>query len=285
MKIPLSTHPETINQLLVRSLKLYWYSFTKVFLLSLLISILVFIPEIITYATNNDYFANLSFFNLQRLWLLLINLGALTLFVALLWRIRCVVTDTHEAVKDDLKVALKKMPYIIVATLLTTILCMVINLLCVTFIYLTIGHFNDAHTVIINWKDIWVSGILIAIQTILLGYLAIAWCFYLPLIVIENLGILLSLKKSIRLVWKNWWRTFLAQVTPWILYIVALVILKNIINLNISLFYEQAKQTPTLSILCLHILVFALFLPWSASLLMVQLRDLELRKAEAERKS
>jgi hypothetical protein len=156
----------------------------------------------------------------------------------------------------------------------------------VTTIYAVIAHFNTSNTPLISWKDELFVGVLLAIQTILVAYLFIAMYFYLPIIVIEHQGIWASLRKSVRLVWKNWWRTFFVQMTPWLIYFICLLLLKYIVNLNISLFYIKTEQIPTLLSLCVQILVFALFLPWIASTLMIQLRDLELRRnlEEAESK-
>ena len=261
MKISLSTHPEKNNFLLIRSLKLYRYSIQNVFFLSLLISLFLFLPQLVIQQ------------NYQQLWLLLTNLSILILFTALLWRIRCVVTDAHEKIRDDIKIALKKFPYILVATLLLTAFLFIFNFLIMGIIYLIATYNDPANAIVITWKDTLFADILIALQTILVSYLCVAVYFYLPIIVIEHEGILPSLKKSIRLVWKNWWRTFTVQITPWIAYVICLFLLKYAIE-------SLIPRNLTLSVfMCSEIILFAFFIPWIASLLMIQLHDLELRKA------
>ena len=118
MKLEKQNYPESIHILLWRSFKVYRASFFHVFFLSLLLSIIAFIPRLLSTLVGQDVFLGLPTFSPQRLWLLMITLGTLIFFTALLWRIRCVITDTHESIMDDMKISLRKIPFIFVAAIL-----------------------------------------------------------------------------------------------------------------------------------------------------------------------
>jgi hypothetical protein len=123
----------------------------------------------------------------------------------------------------------------------------------------------------------WIVGGAFVAQFCAIFYIYYLFYFYLPLILTENEGAFSSLKKSAVLVWRNWWRTCVVQILPWACYLIFLVIVREAFKLNLHIYFID-NYSPTIGITCLQILLFALFIPWPAATLLVQLRDLELRK-------
>ena len=80
------------------------------------------------------------------------------------------------------------------------------------------------------------------------------------------------------LVWNHWWRVFSVQATPWLCYLFLLFSLKYVLGINIHI-YLLGQTSHSVLISLLHLLIFAIFIPWVAAILVVQLKDLELRKS------
>jgi len=274
MKIALSTHPENYSKVLARSFLLYRRAFFRVIFLSLVLSIIVFIPRILTVILRQDLWADVALFNPKRIGFVLIDLISLTLFTAMLWRIRCVITDMHETFFDDLKTTFRKIPRIIVASLLQIVMVLAMNLLFFVVIYYM--HPETAS----SWKIAVPIIILFFIQFFLAFCIYLLFYFYLPTILIENEGVISSLTKSASLVWKNLWRTWIVQVTPWLAYLACLLFLQVALKINIHIYFIEDIHPPTWTSTVLHIALFALFLPWTATTMITQLRDLELRKLQ-----
>lgn len=276
MKVAISTQPERKPQLLLRSLNLYRLSITHVFFLALTVSIIAFIPRLFTLMVGEDIFTGVSLLNPRRLWLIVIDLGCLMLFTAIIWRIRCVITDKHESIREDIEVAVKKLPYIIVSSLLQFLL-----LYIVVFFFFAVAYFLIFHNNLpgfLSLKDEILSSTILFVQFVLIMYIFFALYFYLPIIVVENKTILPSLRKSAFLVWTNWWKTFLVQITPWIAYLVIIIFLNATIGLKLHVYFVPATANLSWLSTIVHILLFALFIPFFATTMLVQLRDLELRK-------
>ncbi|MHB1946687.1 MAG: hypothetical protein ACYCQI_01060 [Gammaproteobacteria bacterium] len=276
MKVAISSQPERKSQLLLRSMNLYRLSFTHVFYLALTVSIIAFIPRLFTLMIGQDIFTGVALLNPRRLWLIVIDLGCLMLFTAIIWRIRCVITDAHESILDDIEVAIKKLPYIIVSSFLQFLLLYVVTFFFFVLAYFLIFHHNMPELLTI--KDEIVSSSILLVQFTLIMYIFFALYFYLPIIVIENKTILPSLRKSAFLVWSNWWKTFLVQITPWIAYLIIIIIINAITKLNLHVYFVPATQNQSWLATIVHIFLFALFIPFFATTMLVQLRDLELRK-------
>lgn len=276
MKVAISTQPERISQLLLRSVNLYRQTFSHIFFLALTVSIIAFIPRIFTLVVGADIFTGVALLNPRRLWLLVIDLGCLMLLTAIIWRIRCIITDAHESILDDIEVAVKKLPYIIVSSFLQFLLLYIVIFFCVVIAYFLIFHNNLPG--LLNLRDQIISSTIIFVQFILIMYIFFALYFYLPIIVIENKTIITSLRKSAYLVWTNWWRTFLVQITPWVVYLLVIIFLNVITNLNLHVYFIPGTSNQSLFATIVHIFIFALFIPFFATTMLVQLRDLELRK-------
>lgn len=280
MKIPLSSHPETNLQLLRRSLALYQKVFFRVFLYSLFLAIVAFIPRLVTIITSKPTIFDISHFEIKNLWIILIEFIALVFFTAELWRIRCVVVDEKESMRDDIKIALKKIPYILACSFIQVCLLMAINFMVSLGMEYIIHDQNSL--ILIDLTRQILLAILIFIQVVAIFYILFAFYFYVPIIVVENKGVFAALQKSVALVWTNWWRTFLIQITPWAVFVLTLRLLQIFTPLRIRIYFLSTVQTPDFLATIITILIFACFITWAASLLILQLRDLELRKALGE---
>lgn len=273
MKFALSTYPETIPHVIAQSFRLYRLVFVRVFVLSFILSTLAFIPRLTSIFIGHPLFVDTNLFSVQRLWLFLVELACLTVLTGVLWRIRCVLTDAHESMLTDIKVALKKLPYAFVAALIQFVLVVCVLLLFVLFTL----HYVVYHQALLtpDLKNAFISGFLLIVQFILVSYVYFSLCFYLPIILVENKGIFSSLSESMYLVWRNWWRTMVVQLTPWVLYLVFLGFFRSVTHLQ---FNYQYGLVVNLLVAAVYIILFAAFIPWPAATLMVQLRDLEIRK-------
>lgn len=272
MYIAPSRFPETYWQLLTRSFTLYRRTLPHVFVLSLLLSLTVFIPRLISLMLGHDPFVTVSILSLPRLWLTLLDILSLFIFAAILWRINSFIREGHEPILDDLKVGLHKIPYIFTAALFQVVLA---TLLAYCLFFILLQDVTLTQQEILSYDPTLIT-IVFLVQFAMAVYLAVLFYFYLAIIVLENKGIIASLEKSAILVWKNGWRTFSLQITPWLFYLLILVILKFIFHAPIHIYYTEGEYS--LFGTGMNLLLFAFFQPWVASVLLVQLRDLELRK-------
>ncbi len=263
--------PESIGRQFIRSLSLYFKSFIHVFLFALVLSIIAFTPRIVTALTGHDAVFDPSPFTREKILFLLIDVCSLILFTAMLWRIKCLIIGKHETILEDFKTALKKTPYILVAVILQGLVFLLVNIVSLG-LYLLAGP-----TALSSTLNYWIIGSTFILQFFAIIYIYFLFYFYLALILTEDKNALSSLKKSVALVWKNWWRTCILQVLPWICYFIVLVIIREIFQFNIHIYFFEPLR-PDLFSISLQIVIFALFLPWPAATLLVQLRDLELRK-------
>ncbi|EKD54381.1 MAG: hypothetical protein ACD_60C00090G0030 [uncultured bacterium] len=266
-------YPESMPQQFLRSFKLYIHSLFHVFGLALILSVIAFIPRFIMLATNQDIFFTTDFFAPQKLWLFLVEISCLIFFLSLLWRIRCFIATIHETLLNDFKRALKKIIPVIVAGFIQGFSIVLINFASFG-LYLLLIHEGLSMDKPLLYLLI---SILFTLQLAAAIYIYFLFCFYLPLILAEGKSILMSLKESVLLVWKNWWRTFFVQLFPWACYLIVLLIIKNMIPVPVHIYFTEPKFITFYSVL-LQILLFALFIPWPAAALLVQLHDLELRK-------
>jgi hypothetical protein len=279
MQVALATQPESVCRLLLRSIKLYVKGLPKVFFFSLLLSIIVFIPRLVALVYGEEITINPSFITtgIHALWGLLIEAGALFVFTSMLWRIRCVLYEEHESLFFDMKIAIKKLPFIIAAAFIQAVFFTILTTIVIIFgFYLTQYQVNTSD--VLPFSHTFFAAILLALNFWFLIYVYYLFIFYLPLILTEDKGIIGSLQQSMMLVWGKWWQTFLVLFVPWLAYIVVLVILRKMFNLDLHIYFIEPIIQSTWSAVIIHIFIFAIFVPWVASVLLIQLRDLELRK-------
>ena len=121
--------------------------------------------------------------------------------------------------------------------------------------------------------------------------LMVSLFFFWYLVVLEDKGAIESLKASHQLVWGgNWWRTVAVITVGGVIYFVAILLTVGLVGVVIGISAmggptpEQAAQglgAGPLVIFALQALLTALLLPMWNSLVLVLLRDLQLRKAAA----
>jgi hypothetical protein len=274
METLLPSQPESYKQLIRRSFLLYRKSFSKIILLSFLLSVVVFIPRLLSNIIGQDIFANISPFSPHRLWLVVIDLVSLTCFIGILWHMHCVVVRLHEPLVEDFLVGIKKVIYVFIAAIIqSTIVFAVVMLIYGIQILLHEHHLLFGK----NLLGILFTVFVFFSQLAIIVYVSTLFCFFIPIIAIENKGIITSLERSVSLVWNHWWRTFSVQLTPWFSYLILLLIIKYVFRLNIHIYFMEYDSHSNW-ITCLYIILFTLFIPWAASLMIIQLKDLELRK-------
>ncbi len=271
MLITLATTPQSNTRLLMRGLKLYYASFKHVIGLALLFAMVVFIPQFIAIAQGLNVLALLQLFSFYNLFFFIVDICAMFVFITILWRIRCVVTNAHESILDDFKVASKKILLIIGISL-------VYMLILALFVFLLImlparNLLNQPSEFSFN-----IAIMLSILYFCIVAYIFYAFMFSLPLILTENKGIISALKKSYCLVWGNWWKVALLLITPILAYFVLLYVIQNIFHINLTIRYAEAYNAKDLFILMINVILIALVVPLHGALLLLQLRDLELRK-------
>lgn len=271
MLITLATTPQSNIKLLIRGLKLYLASFKQVIGLALLFSMVVFIPQFIAITQGLNLLTLARLFQFYNLLFFFVDFCAIFIFTAILWRIRCVVTNQYESILDDFKIASKKIFLILGAGV---IYMLIISLIVFFLIMLPAEGFLAAKSMF---------SINLALVLLLAYFMTVIYIFYalffsLPLILTENEGILSALTKSVSLVWGNWWRVFLLLIIPPLTYVISLLVIQRIFAINFTISYTEPYDYKALMILMLNVIFFAFFVPFEGALLLLQLRDLELRK-------
>lgn len=281
MESILPSEPKPYKDIIWRSLVLYRVSFTKIFLFSLLLAIIVFIPRIMSDIIGQDIFTSLNPLNPYRLWLIVVNLVSLIFFIAILWHMHCVVRNKHEPFIEDFAIGAKKSLYVFIAGIIQSAIIFAFGVIIYGFLFL-LHHFQllFIHTLL----GVILTTLIFFGQFILLMYVATLFIFLIPLIAIENKGIINALEKSVSLVWNHWWRVFSTQLTPWVFYVGLLIILKYVLKIDIHIYFTQKEQL-NLWVTLLNIGLFTLYAPWVAALLLTQLKDLEIRKKLASERS
>lgn len=276
--IPAAT-PETTGQLVVRSLKLYKSIFVYVVLLALLSSVCAFIPRLMGLLVGENIFIILPALSPYRLWLIVPDIINVLIFTAILWQTNCVSIKKRCTVLESFRQALKKFPAVLVAVVVLWIIFFLINLGFLGF-YSLLSHKETVMTLQTNGTLI--SSIGLAVQLILGIFLMVLFFFYIPLVLLENKTITGALTKSARLVWGYWFRTVFLQLIPWACYLVALIIIKYVALLPVHIYFFPAEPR-TLFGTVVNLIIFALFIPWFASMMLTQLHDLELRKKNLDK--
>lgn len=275
MQMALSIQPESISRLVLRSIKLYVKGLPRVFFFSLLLSIIVFTPRL--FALMYGIQINSMLQGVQIVGFIIIEIIALFIFTSMLWRIRCILYDEHESFFSDMKIAIKKLPSIIAAAFIQIAFFAIITTITLVFSsYL--AQYQLLTPNVSQFRSVFLASMLLAINFWVIIYVYYLFIFYLPLILTEDKGIIPSLKQSFLLVWGRWWRTFLILSIPWFCYVVLLIIIRKIFNLDLHIYFIEPVIQSTWVPVIIHVLIFAIFAPWVASALLIQLRDLELRK-------
>lgn len=271
MRITLATNPQSNISLLKRGIKLYAASIKQVYGLALLLSIILFLPRLIAVLTHFDMVMTLGKYRVYRLLLVFIDIFSVFVFTAMLWRIRCVVTNAHESILDDFNVAINRMVLIIGAALVYSLLLAFMGLVLGVFPLLLLQKMSA----VIYFNIVMGLSIIYFLISVYFLYL---FLFYLPLILTEQQGIFASLKKSASLVWGHWWRVFFLMITPWLVYFLTLLFFKHVLGIPMNIYIISPATPDSIVTVLINAFIFSLFLPFFGALLLLQLRDLELRK-------
>lgn len=271
MKIALSSKPESNWQLLLRSLKLYKSSFTHVFGLSIFLSLIIFLPRIVSLSIDQDVFASLVKHQSFSLLLMILNIFAAFIFTAILWRMRCIIIDEHESILDDLSIATKKIIKIVIAGIIQFLIIGTISLILYFLVFYLIQNKTPLNLYL---------GLGISLLSVLVAiYVYYLFIFYLPLILTEDKSFFNSLTKSANLVWKNWWRVFLLQITPIVSYVILLMLIKIIFQIDINIYLISPSMGFSVIATLLNLFILAFFIPFKGAILLMQLHDIEMRKS------
>ncbi len=275
MEAILSTQPESNWELFKRATRLYKLTLTKTFLFSFILALVVFIPRMISTYLGRNIFATLTPFSASYFWIVVLNLVILGLFIAIIWHMHCVIRHKHEPIREDMLVGVKKVLTVFLAGIIENTIIFAVAL-CIIYM--------QTHLQQYNWLN---SGNLFALvfticlflaQFLLIAYVATLFYFLAPIITTENAGLFSAIKRSASLVWNHWWRTISLQLAPWLCYLLVLLLLKFVVDLDIHIYFLTPHNSYDYSSLIINLFLFAFFIPLVAATLLVQLKDLELRK-------
>jgi hypothetical protein len=268
-----ASQPENTMQLLDRSLTLYKLAFHKIFLVALVLSLVAFTPRIMALIYGTELLKFSMWYH--QLAQFLIEILCTIFFTAMLWDMRCVMGDDRESLFQDFKTSLQKIPLLIGASIIETLIFLS-TALTLFAVYAFTLHFSN-FDVPTTKLGIFLFILPILGQIVFNALIFILLILYLPIIVTENNGIFAALLRSAKFVWPNLWRVIKLQLSPWLIYSAWLLIFKIMFGLKIHIYFFPLNNL-TWSATIVHFLIFAFFVPWSAATLLVQLYDLELRR-------
>lgn len=182
--------------------------------------------------------------------------------------------EIKEKLQEDVRIAGSKCLIALGAAIIQGFIFFCITMLT-TFLYIgIIKYLTLPHPSIFN---ILVQLSLALVYLVAIVYLYFIFYFYMPLILLENAGIISSLQFSATLVYRHWGRVFKLQIIPWITYFIIMLLLQTIFKIDLNLYFINYDNN-TLPALFIHIIVIAILIPWMAALLILQVHDLLLRK-------
>lgn len=273
METILPSQPESNHSLLIRSLWLYRIGFKKIFLISLLLAITLFIPRLLALFFSENLITTLPTSNLSWIWLVICALVSMLFFIAIVRHMHCSSQLIKEPIAEDLVVGIKKT---LSAFMAVVVQCLFLFAVAYLIYSMQVIFYKYHMMVMTNTAGVIFTMFVVFAQLLLMVYVGNLFYFIVPLIAIENLSILRALEKSILLVWNHWWRTFSLQITPWLYYLLALLLL-SIFHVNIHIYFDQ-HFNPNYVGVVINILLFSIFIPWVAAVMLIQLKDLELRR-------
>lgn len=264
--------PTGYSGLMQKSKALYSNTLRGTFLLSLLLSIIVFIPRMVSLYFGIDVFYESAGYSAVSLWLVFIDLATMIVMIAIFYHLNCELGHKRDNIKQDIREGFFRVLYVFAAAIIQTLIIFVLGLVVfkTQMLLYTYDMLNNN-----SWWGHIGFACFFAAQTILLLYIFTLFIFYLPIISVENRAVFRSLLQSAKLVWNHWWLVFSVQITPWFAYFFALIFLR-MMGLDVHIYFAENSQSTMLAT-AINIIAFAIYIPWVASLLLVQLKDLELR--------
>src|SRR3990167_8317415 len=239
METLLPTQPENYGHLLKRSFHLYRSSFLRIILPALLLSIILFMPQFCPNMILRTTELGGSALVMQTVYQIILNLAALYLFIAILWRMHCVIINKHEPLLEDVSMGFKKLFSVFIAAIFQSIIVLTLAIM-VYGIQMLLYQYNLLLSN--NWFSIILTIVVFAGQLAVLFYVSALFIFMTPIIVIENKGVISAIERSVALVWNHWLRTITFQLSPWVYYFLCLFLIKFIFRINIH--FSLLDQTP-----------------------------------------
>lgn len=264
----------TYREIIANSFKLYKTTFAKVILFSFILAVLTFIPRFMILFWGRDIFRTAPLFSFTKLFIVAIDLLGLMFFISILWRMHSASRGAHETLKDDLKMGVKRLFSVFVACILLTVL--IFSIFVIVY-FMQVMLYKYEFLEINSSINIIIITLVFFSEFILIVYSATLFLFTLPIIAVENQGVIKALEHSVQLVWDHWWKVFSVQMTPWLCYLLVLAFLRYLLHIDLHIYLiARGIHTPGASII--NLILFTLLIPWISALLLVQLQDLEYRK-------
>lgn len=251
----LATQPQSVGKVLDESIRLFFASFKHVFILSLVATAVVMLPNFMMNdaltAAGEDLTQMQAVFAEFFVWLGAGMLVFVVFYNAIFFNIDRISHGGESATGQSLAVGLRKLVTVIVAMILYFLAVVIGSLLLI------------------------IPGIILMLSLF----------FYTPLAVCDDLGPVETLKKSHNLVWGNWWRTTAVFLVPFFIMMILGFLFALVIGFVVAMTgpAEGAESIESQAGLnqignLIMALFYVIIYPYFASLMLVQLNDLKLRK-------
>jgi hypothetical protein len=242
----LPAHPQPIGQVLDSGFKLFTASLSRILPLSFAAAIVGILPSLLFPGMQSQDREEImaamdSFMAFMPVYLLL----TLWLYASLIYRMGAIMHGWNSEMGVSLLVGLKKTLPMLAATLLF-VLAIMLGLLALI-----------------------VPGLILLLSLF----------FYTPALVLDNHGIVGSLKRSYRLVQGNWWRSAAVLTIPLLIFMAVGIVAGA--GMGVVLVIgggDVSEQTINLYANLFNLPVTALIMPLFYAVMLVQYHDLKLRK-------
>ena len=246
----LAAHPQSIGKVLDGTFKLFAASIKSSFILALLAALAALLPAMIMqHRMGGDPTAFVQGgMGIFMLFYLIGVLISLVLYSALIYKVNSIALNQQVGYGQAVSVGLRKLLPLILAGILYILAVMVGSILLL------------------------VPGIILSVSLI----------FYVFLIVCDNQGPISALTASHKLVWGNWWRTITVFLAPFFVYLVIYIAAGMVIGVAAGIQAssgEMALSSINLYMNLLTLVISVVAYPFFASLMIVQVNDLKIRKS------
>ncbi len=236
--------PQSIFSVIKNSLRLYKTVFSRFFWFSALYAIIFLLPNF-SFHGASIYLSQSAAEIAQVSVGFVVTLLGLWFFGVMIHGIYQIMMNTAVSFKNSCGVVLKKY-----------------------FIYLLAGIIYTIITVI--------GIVFLLLPGIFLHFLLM---FFIIFILIENQGIFSSLKKSAKLVWGHWWRTFITLLISIVIFCIISIVFEMVFTIPVAFLYRINPHEITWLTYAILWILLTLFLPWVFSVYVLLYHDLKLRQA------
>lgn len=266
-----ATNTLSIPKIWLESFGLYKQTLSKVWYVVLAMQLIVMLLMLpLGLAMLNPQIAGSKLFEIYAYFAIYIMVPAVYIYMvaAIFHRIYYLASDKSYRLKDSLRYVLSKIITVLVA----------MGLILLVFAVLRLIGFRIHNEMLfamttfakLSYALIW--GV-IAIVTVLYLLLFFSTLFF---ILFKDAGILDSMKKSIRLVLGNLWRTFAVVFVPVVVYLLINILVITVFKVT-NIYVHSSAIFIVFSIV--NILLVSVLLPYIKSVLLVQFNDLLQRKS------